>query len=72
MTCSPFGIQTESCDRPRSGSIRYVETVVELTDIAEGRVVDGGPAEIEAALLAEQVEIECRSRSLAKFDHRSR
>ena len=39
-------------------ALRFVETESELAALAEGRVVDGNPADIEAALLAEQDEIE--------------
>jgi hypothetical protein len=41
-------------------NIRFFEIDAELTAIAEGRVVDGDPAEVEAALLDEQDDIEFR------------
>ena len=39
-------------------ALRYVEIESELEALAEGRVVDGNPADVEAALLSEQDEIE--------------
>jgi hypothetical protein len=39
-------------------ALRFVEIEAELTAIAERRVVDGDPAEVEAKLLYEQDEIE--------------
>jgi hypothetical protein len=39
-------------------ALRYMEIDAELAAIAEGRVVDGDPAEVEADLLDEQDEIE--------------
>jgi hypothetical protein len=39
-------------------ALRYVEIQCELNAIAEGRVVDGDPAEVEADLIDEQDEIE--------------
>ena len=39
-------------------ALRYVEIEMELQAIVEGRVVDGDPAEVEAALIDEQDEIE--------------
>jgi hypothetical protein len=39
-------------------ALRHLEIDAELRAIAEGRVVDGDPAEVEAALLDEQNEIE--------------
>jgi hypothetical protein len=39
-------------------ALRFMEMEAELTAIEEGRVVDGDPAEVEAALLQEQDEIE--------------
>lgn len=39
-------------------AFRYVEIEAELSDLAEGRVVDGDPAAVEAALLDEQDDIE--------------
>ena len=41
-------------------ALRYVEIEAELSPLAEFRVVDGDPAAIEAALVAEQDEIEYR------------
>ena len=41
-------------------ALRFIEIESELTALAEGRVVDGSPAEVEAALLEEQGEIEDR------------
>ena len=38
--------------------LRFVEIEGELKAIAEGRVVDGDPATVEAELLQEQDEIE--------------
>jgi hypothetical protein len=39
-------------------ALRHMEIDAELSALAEGRVVDGDPAEVEAALLDEQDEIE--------------
>jgi hypothetical protein len=40
--------------------LRYVEIDCELEALAEGRVVDGNPVDVEATLLDEREEIECR------------
>jgi hypothetical protein len=40
--------------------IRFLEIEAELQALAEGRVVDGDPAEVEERLLDEQEEIEFR------------
>ncbi|MBA3481390.1 MAG: hypothetical protein H0T51_06200 [Pirellulales bacterium] len=40
--------------------IRFMEIETELVWLAEGRVVDGDPAEVEGRLLEEQEEIEFR------------
>ena len=39
-------------------SLRFVEIEVELAALAEGRVVNGDPATVEAELLEEQEEFE--------------
>ncbi len=39
-------------------ALRYIEVEAELRAILEGRVVDGDPAAVEAALNAELEEIE--------------
>lgn len=39
-------------------ALRYLEIETELQWLAEGRVVDGDPAAVEAALVDEQDEIE--------------
>jgi hypothetical protein len=41
-------------------SIRFFEIELALAAIEAGRVVDGNPADVEAALLEEQDEIEYR------------
>jgi len=40
--------------------LRFMEIETELEWLAEGRVVDGDPAEVEERLLDEQEEIEFR------------
>jgi hypothetical protein len=42
----------------RTSSPRFVDIEQTLLDIAEGCVVDGDPADVEAELMAEQDEIE--------------
>ena len=41
-------------------TLRMVRIELQLQALAEGRLVDGNPAEVEQALLAEQDEIEHR------------
>jgi hypothetical protein len=41
-------------------ALRFMEIEAELEALAEGRVVDGDPAEVEAALLLEQDDTEHR------------
>ena len=47
-------------DRERAFGLRFMEIETELEWLAEGRVVDGDPAEVEERLLEEQEEIEFR------------
>jgi hypothetical protein len=40
-------------NRERTAGVRYLEIEAELQALAEGRVVDGDPAEVEERLLDE-------------------